>query len=98
MGLNPDDFAGKPVIGIANSWSDLNNCNANLRELAEAVKRGVLLEGGLPLEFPTISLGEEFVKPLAVKPSSAFLAEGSAIVVRRGTPLAETGSRPKEVR
>ncbi len=66
MGLNPDDFVGKPVIGIANSWSDLNNCNANLRELAEAVKRGVLLEGGLPLEFPTISLGEEFMKPSAM--------------------------------
>ncbi len=66
MGLNPDDFAGKPVIGIANSWSDLNNCNASLRELAEAVKRGVLLEGGLPLEFPTISLGEEFMKPSAM--------------------------------
>ncbi len=66
MGLNPDDFAGKPVIGIANSWSDLNNCNANLRDLAEAVKRGVLLAGGLPLEFPTISLGEEFMKPSAM--------------------------------
>lgn len=66
MGLNPDDFAGKPVIGIANSWSELNNCNANLRELAEAVKRGVLLEGGLPLEFPTISLGEEYMKPSAM--------------------------------
>lgn len=66
MGLNPDDFQGKPVIGIANSWSDLNNCNANLRDVAEAVKRGVLLEGGLPLEFPTISLGEEFMKPSAM--------------------------------
>ncbi len=66
MGLNPDDFAGKPVIGIANSWSDLNNCNANLRDVAEAVKRGVLMEGGLPLEFPTISLGEEFMKPSAM--------------------------------
>ncbi len=66
MGVNPDDFAGKPVIGIANSWSELNNCNGNLRDLAEAVKRGVLLEGGLPLEFPTISLGEEFMKPSAM--------------------------------
>ena len=66
MGLNPDDYLGKPVIGLANSWSDLNNCNANLREVAEAVKRGVLLEGGLPLEFPTISLGEEFMKPSAM--------------------------------
>ena len=66
MGLNPNDFSGKPVIGIANSWSDLNNCNSNLRDVAEAVKRGVLLEGGLPLEFPTISLGEEFMKPSAM--------------------------------
>lgn len=66
MGLNPDDFTGKPVIGIANSWSDLNNCNGNLRDVADAVKRGVLLEGGLPLEFPTISLGEEFMKPSAM--------------------------------
>ena len=66
MGLNPDDYVGKPVIGIANSWSDLNNCNGNLRDVAEAVKRGVLLEGGLPLEFPTISLGEEFMKPSAM--------------------------------
>ena len=66
MGLNPDDYVGKPVIGIANSWSELNNCNGNLREIAESVKRGVLLEGGLPLEFPTISLGEEFMKPSAM--------------------------------
>ena len=66
MGINPDDFAGKPVIGIANSWSELNNCNGNLREIAEAVRRGVLLEGGLPLEFSTISLGEEFMKPSAM--------------------------------
>ncbi|HEY0983103.1 IlvD/Edd family dehydratase [Schlesneria sp.] len=66
MGLNPDDYLGKPVIGLANSWSELNNCNGNLRDVADAVKRGVLLEGGLPLEFPTISLGEEFMKPSAM--------------------------------
>ena len=66
MGLDPDFYDNKPVIGIANSWSDLNNCNQNLRQLAEAVKRGVLAAGGLPLEFPTISLGEEFMKPSAM--------------------------------
>lgn len=66
MGLDPDFYDNKPVIGIANSWSDLNNCNQNLRSLAEAVKRGVLAAGGLPLEFPTISLGEEFMKPSAM--------------------------------
>jgi dihydroxy-acid dehydratase len=66
MGLDPDFYDNKPVIGIANSWSDLNNCNSNLRQLAESVKRGVLAAGGLPLEFPTISLGEEFMKPSAM--------------------------------
>jgi L-arabonate dehydrase len=66
MGIDPAAYAGKPVIGIANSWSELNNCNRNLRELADAVKRGVLAAGGLPLEFPTMSLGEEFMKPSAM--------------------------------
>ena len=62
-GFNRDIFEGKPVIGICNSWSELNNCNAHLREVAAAVKRGVLVAGGVPLEFPTISLGEMFMLP-----------------------------------
>ncbi|PYV07517.1 MAG: dihydroxy-acid dehydratase, partial [Acidobacteria bacterium] len=56
----------RPVIGIANSWSELNNCNSHLRQVAEAVKRGVLMAGGLPLEFPVISLGEVLMKPTAM--------------------------------
>lgn len=66
MGIDPQHYAGRPVIGIANSWSELNNCNRNLREVAESVKRGVLAAGGLPLEFFSISLGEEFMKPSAM--------------------------------
>src|SRR6266536_3863118 len=62
-GFNADVFDGKPVIGICNSWSELNNCNNNFRELAEYVKRGVWAAGGFPLEFPTISLGEMFMRP-----------------------------------
>src|SRR5947199_1940337 len=62
-GFSSRDFQDKPVIGIANSWSELNNCNAHLRQLAEAVKRGVWAAGGFPLEFPTISLGEMLMKP-----------------------------------
>ncbi|MCW5978002.1 MAG: dihydroxy-acid dehydratase [Bryobacteraceae bacterium] len=65
-GLNADIFEDKPVIGICNSWSELNHCNRHLREVAEAVKRGVWKAGGVPLEFPTISLGEPFVKPTAM--------------------------------
>src|SRR5213595_766919 len=56
-------FDGRPVGGIANSWSELTTCNAHLRQVAEAVKRGVWAAGGFPLEFPTISLGEVLMKP-----------------------------------
>jgi len=62
-GFSERVFQGKPVIGICNSWSELNNCNAHLRQVAEAVKRGVWAAGGFPLEFPTISLGEMLMKP-----------------------------------
>jgi dihydroxy-acid dehydratase len=59
-------FDGRPIVGIANSWSELNNCNAHLRQVAEAVKRGVWAAGGVPLEFPTMSLGEIYMKPTAM--------------------------------
>lgn len=62
-GFSAKVFEGKPVIGICNSWSELNNCNAHLRQVAAAVKRGVWQAGGFPLEFPTISLGEMLMKP-----------------------------------
>jgi L-arabonate dehydrase len=60
----PDDwFRGKPVIGICNTWSDLTPCNGHLRDFAEIVKRGVLEAGGVPFEFPVMSLGETVMKP-----------------------------------
>lgn len=60
----PDDyFRGKPVIGICNTWSELTPCNGHLREIAEVVKRGVLEAGGVPFEFPVMSLGETIMKP-----------------------------------
>jgi dihydroxy-acid dehydratase len=62
-GFSSEFFQNKPVIGICNSWSELTNCNAHLRTVAEAVKRGVFAAGGFPLEFPTISLGEVFMRP-----------------------------------
>jgi dihydroxy-acid dehydratase len=65
-GISRSALTGRPVIGICNSWSELVNCNLHFRGLAEAVKRGVLLAGGLPLEFPTISLGENLMKPTAM--------------------------------
>jgi dihydroxy-acid dehydratase len=65
-GLTRGAFHGKPLVGICNSWSELNHCNIHLREVAEAVKRGVWAAGGVPLEFPTISLGEVFIRPTAM--------------------------------
>lgn len=66
LGLDMDGYVGQPVIGIANSWSELNNCNFSLRDVAEQVKEGVRKAGGIPLEFPTISLGEDLMKPTAM--------------------------------
>jgi L-arabonate dehydrase len=65
-GFTRDVFDGRPVVGICNSWSELNNCNAHLRSVADAVKRGVWASGGFPLEFPTISLGEMLMRPTAM--------------------------------
>src|SRR5215212_1552632 len=66
QGIADYEFAGKPVIGICNTWSELTPCNSHFRELAEWVKRGVLEAGGLPLEFPVMSLGETLMKPTAM--------------------------------
>jgi dihydroxy-acid dehydratase len=65
-GLPDDVFDGRPVIGICNTWSELTPCNLHLRELAEHVKRGVWEAGGLPLEFPAMSLGETQMRPTAM--------------------------------
>jgi dehydratase ilvD1 len=62
-GLPDDVFDGRPVIGICNTWSELTPCNAHLRDLADHVKRGVWESGGLPLEFPAMSLGETQMRP-----------------------------------
>lgn len=63
QGFGPELFDGRPVIGICNTWSELTPCNRHLRELAEHVKRGILLAGGFPLEFPVMSLGEPLMRP-----------------------------------
>ena len=65
-GLPPEAYQGRPVIGICNTWSELTHCNAHLRTLAEAVKRGVWQAGGVPLEFPVISLGEFNMRPTSM--------------------------------
>jgi len=63
MGYGYDDFMGKPVVAIVNTWSDLQPCHAHFRTRAEEVKRGVWQAGGFPVELPALSLSETFVKP-----------------------------------
>ncbi|MBV1700939.1 MAG: dihydroxy-acid dehydratase [Hyphomicrobiales bacterium] len=63
IGLRREEFMGKPVIAIINTWSDLSPCHSHLRDRAEAVKRGVWQAGGYPVELPAMSLGEVMVKP-----------------------------------
>lgn len=66
QGLPDHVFDGRPVIGICNTWSELTPCNAHLREIADYVKRGVWEAGGLPVEFPAMSLGETQMRPTAM--------------------------------
>jgi dihydroxy-acid dehydratase len=63
MGFAHDDFAGKPVIGIVNTWSDINPCHYHFKQRVEEVKRGVWQAGGFPVELPAITLAEPFQKP-----------------------------------
>jgi dihydroxy-acid dehydratase len=63
MGYAHEDWAGKPIIAIVNTWSDANQCHAHFKQRVDDVKRGVLQAGGFPLELPAISLSESMVKP-----------------------------------
>ncbi len=63
MGYTRADYAGKPVIAIINTWSDINPCHAHFRQRAEEVKRGIWQAGGFPVEMPAITLSEPFQNP-----------------------------------
>src|ERR1017187_2148252 len=61
-----DDALSRPIVGITNTHSDFNPCHGNVPDLIESVKRGVLLAGGLPMVFPTISIAESFAHPTSM--------------------------------
>lgn len=83
---HPNDlFEGRPVIGIANSWSELTPCNAHLRDVADYVKRGVWEAGGFPLEFPTMSLGETLMRPTTMLYRNLLAMEAEESI--RANPL-----------
>ncbi|AYN30667.1 dihydroxy-acid dehydratase [Streptomyces albus] len=66
QGFTDQDFDGRPVIGICSTWSELTPCNGHFRELAEHVKHGVRQAGGVPVEFPVMSLGETILRPTSM--------------------------------
>ncbi|MDR6101958.1 dihydroxy-acid dehydratase [Agrobacterium larrymoorei] len=66
LGYSKEDFAGKPVIGILNTWSELNTCHSHFPERVKDVKRGVLQAGGFPVEMPSLSVDESFTKPTSM--------------------------------
>ncbi|MGA3156378.1 MAG: IlvD/Edd family dehydratase [Steroidobacteraceae bacterium] len=85
QGLPADVFDGRPVIGICNTWSELTPCNAGLRDVAEYVKRGVWEAGGLPVEFPAMSLGETQMRPTAMLFRNLLAMEVEESI--RGNPI-----------
>ena len=66
MGFLREEFVGKPVIGIINTWNEMNSCHTHFPERVKDVKRGVFSAGGFPVELPAISLGEQLMKPNAM--------------------------------
>ena len=85
QGWSEQSFADRPVVGIANSWSEATHCNAHLRTVAEHVKRGVIAAGGFPIEFPTISLGEFFLNPTSMLYRNLMAMDVEEMI--RGLPI-----------
>jgi dihydroxy-acid dehydratase len=80
MGYAQEEWAGKPVIAILNTWSDANPCHAHFKHRVEDVKRGVLQEGGFPMELPALSLSESLVKPTTMLYRNLLAMEAEELI------------------
>ncbi|MGH8122478.1 MAG: IlvD/Edd family dehydratase [Rudaea sp.] len=85
IGVRPQDYADKPIVGIINTWSDLSTCHSHLRDRARSVKDGVLAAGGFPVELPALSLGEVMVKPTTMLYRNLLAMETEELI--RSHPL-----------
>ncbi|MBW8090697.1 dihydroxy-acid dehydratase [Streptomyces hygroscopicus subsp. hygroscopicus] len=85
QGYSGEVFDGRPVIGIATTWSELAPCNSHLHRVAESVKRGVWQAGGFPLEFPAMALGETLMRPTAMLYRNLLAMEAEELM--RANPL-----------
>ncbi len=80
MGYAPEDWEGRPVIGILNTWSDINPCHSHFKQRVEDVKRGIFQAGGFPIELPAISLSENFVKPTTMLYRNMLAMEAEELI------------------
>jgi dihydroxy-acid dehydratase len=80
MGYTPREWEGRPVIGILNTWSDINSCHAHFKHRIDDVKRGVLQAGGFPIERPAISLAEIYVKPTTMLYRNMLAMEAEELI------------------
>jgi dihydroxy-acid dehydratase len=85
MGFAAEDYAGKPVIAILNTWSEMNPCHQHFRTRAEEVKRGVWQAGGFPVEMPAMALGEPFMKPSTMMYRNLLAMEAEELL--RANPI-----------
>ena len=80
MGFDDEDYRGKPVVGILNTWSELNTCHSHFRERAHEIKRGVYQAGGFPVEVPVLSLGEMMMKPTTMLYRNLLAMEAEEVI------------------
>jgi dihydroxy-acid dehydratase len=80
LGFTREDFAGKPVIGIVNTWSEMNTCHGHFPQRVQEIKRGVLQAGGFPVELPAISLGEIMMKPTTMLYRNLLAMEAEELI------------------
>jgi dihydroxy-acid dehydratase len=80
IGHDPEDWAGKPVIGILNTWSEINQCHSHFKDRVEWIKKGVLQAGGFPIELPVMTLSEVFLKPSAMLHRNLLAMESEEVV------------------
>lgn len=85
LGYSEEEFKGQPIIGILNTWSDLNSCHSHFPERVQDVKRGVLQAGGFPAEMPALSVDESFTKPTSMLYRNLLAMETEEII--RSHPL-----------
>ena len=85
LGYAEEDFCGKPIIGVLNTWSEINSCHGHFPERAKEVKRGVLQAGGFPIEIPVQSLDEQFLKPTSMLYRNMLAMETEEVI--RSHPL-----------